>query len=323
MTIIKKIILLIKPIIDILLLPLIMPASFIMLFYRRFGPAKLPLSTASLKKIGIFPIRDHYYEPLFQEKHLKRPLDMPRHLPGLNLNIASQLDLMKKMNFSSELVEMKLDHKHQNVMNFSLGNYTFEAGDAEFLYSFIRHLKPSKIIEIGSGNSTKIGHAALKKNREENKKAFEHICIEPYEMPWLEQFSEIRVTRKLIEDIDFDWKNELQAGDILFIDSSHIIRPQGDVLTEYLEILPQLNSGVYIHIHDIFTPRDYLKSWIVNDVRFWNEQYLLEAILSNGNRYEIVASLNHLQHEHFEALKEICPYLKQSNEPGSFYIKVR
>jgi hypothetical protein len=94
------------------------------------------------------------------------------------------------------------------------------------------------------------------------------------------------------------------------------------VLTEYLQIFPKLNKGVYVHIHDIFTPKDYSKNWVVDDVRFWNEQYLLEALLTNTNRYEIVAALNYLKHHHYDQLLKVCPYLTMNREPGSFYFKV-
>jgi hypothetical protein len=179
------------------------------------------------------------------------------------------------------------------------------------------------MVEIGSGNSTKIAHLALKKNTEESGTAFEHICIEPYEMPWLEDYPEVAVIREKVETLSLDWTEELDDGDLLFIDSSHIIRPQGDVLEEYLTILPLLKKGVYVHIHDIFTPKDYLSKWIFEDMKFWNEQYLLEALLSNSDRYEVVAALNWLKHNHYEKLATVCPYLTNEREPASFYLRVR
>ena len=157
-------------------------------------------------------------------------------------------------------------------------NGSFESGDADFLYQMIRYIKPHKILEIGSGDSTKIARLALNKNKDETSKVYEHICIEPYGAPWLEKLEGTKIIRELVENCKFDWANELEAGDLLFIDSSHMIRPQGDVLKEYLEIIPVLKPGVFVHIHDIFTPRDYKKSWIVDEVKFWNEQYLLEAL---------------------------------------------
>lgn len=102
---------------------------------------------------------------------------------------------------------------------------------------------------------------------------------------------------------------ELEENDILFIDSSHMIRPEGDVLFEYLEILPSLAKGVIVHIHDIFSPRNYPKQWLVDEVRFWNEQYFLEAFLSHNRSGKIIAALNYLQHNHPETLKSVAPYL--------------
>jgi len=115
--------------------------------------------------------------------------------------------------------------------------------------------------------------------------------------------------------------SELQENDILFIDSSHVIRPQGDVLFEYLELLPTLNPGVIVHVHDIFSPRNYLSSWLQNEVRFWNEQYLLEAFMVHNDKWKIIGALNWLHHNHYERLKLIAPYLSLEREPGSFYIQ--
>ena len=308
---------------DFLLSILAIPAARLLLEYRTFGPAALPATTSRLKKIGVFPIRNHYYEPLFDDTQLESPLDANRELPGLDLNTAGQLAFLKTLDRASELIELDIDKQSGDANRFHINNGSFESGDAEYLYQIIRAAKPSTIIEIGSGNSTKIASLALKKNKSETNKPARHICVEPYEMPWLDGFSDIQVVRNRVEKCDFDWARELHSGDILFVDSSHVIRPQGDVLKEFLDIFPRLNSGVYIHIHDIFTPKDYPRSWVVDDVRFWNEQYLLEALLSNTDRYEIIGALNYLKHNHYDALKAACPFLTPQREPGSFYMRVR
>jgi hypothetical protein len=115
----------------------------------------------------------------------------------------------------------------------------------------------------------------------------------------------------------------LASGDILFIDSSHVIRPQGDVLFEYLSILPRLSHGVLVHIHDIFTPKDYLTEWVVNERRLWNEQYLLEAFISMNRGFRVIGALNFLKHHHPDPLGAKLPVLRQElsqREPGSFWI---
>ena len=290
--------------------------------FARYGGRKLKFSRQLLKKSGVFPIRDHYYYPLFNDSRLKKSLREPRYLPGIDLCQEKQLKLLENLPHSNELKHMKLNEKKTKLEEFDINNGNFEAGDAEFLYQMIRTVKPKKIIEIGSGHSTKIANEALRRNKAENSKTFSHICIEPYEMQWLESLN-IKVIRNVVEDHDIEIFDALEANDFLFIDSSHIIRPQGDVLKEYLEIIPRLKSGVIVHVHDIFTPRDYPDDWVREEVLFWNEQYLLECLLSNNHRYEILAALNFLKHSSFENLKKVCPYLERGSEPGSIYFKVK
>ena len=138
------------------------------------------------------------------------------------------------------------------ALSFYLKNGAFESGDAEYWYQIIRTIKPARIFEVGSGHSTLMAINAINKNHEEDSTyRCKHVCIEPYEMPWLES-SDVSVIRKKVEEVELSFFSQLQEGDILFIDSSHIIRPQGDVLFECLELLPSLNTGVVVHVHDIF-----------------------------------------------------------------------
>ena len=211
--------------------------------------------------------------------------------------------------------------KHIRVIKFYLNNGTFESGDAEYWYQIIRTIKPKRIFEVGSGNSTLMAIKAINKNQEEDlSHKCDHICIEPYEMPWLEEAG-VTVIRKKVQELELSFFSQLQANDILFIDSSHIIRPQGDVLFEYLELLPSLNKGVIVHVHDIFSPKNYLKQWLQHEVKFWNEQYLLEAFLSHNNSWKILGSLNYLHHNHYDKLNSVAPFLTPEREPGSFYIQ--
>lgn len=164
---------------------------------------------------------------------------------------------------------------------------------------------------------------AIEKNKEEDPEYIcDQICIEPYEQPWLEQLP-VTVLRKKLEDVDCSLFDQLNANDILFIDSSHIIRPQGDVLKEYLEILPRLKAGVYMHIHDVFTPKDYLDDWLYDHVKFWNEQYLLEAFLTFNKNFKIIGALNFLMHHHYDLLKEKFPFLTYDREPGAFWMQTQ
>ena len=310
-------------VIDWVLSLVMIPCAYVMLVFRKYGGARFPVTHKRLKSIGVYPVRDHYYDPLFNTERLRQPLDQPRHLPGLDLREEAQLTLMRSLDrdreFEDFVTKQAADHSDTA---FTMKNRYFEEGDAAFFYQYIRHAKPSRIIEIGGGYSTRVAHGALRMNAGEGTPC-EHICIEPYEQPWLEKLDGVTIVRRRLEDLDLDWSRALGPGDILFVDSSHIIRPQGDVLKIYLEILPLLKSGVVVHVHDIFTPRDYLPRWVEVDARFWNEQYLMEALLQNSDRYEVIAALNYQKHTNFGALKRICPYLGADSEPGSFYFRVK
>lgn len=276
----------------------------------------LPINNKIFMKLGLLPVRDHYYQPLINpRKHLTKSLRADRHLPGIDLNLGEQLATLQAFDFNRELEQFSIDKK--NDLEYYYKNGSFESGDAEYLYNIVRLKKPATFVEIGSGFSTLIANSAIKKNNN----GCNHICIEPYEAKWIEQL-DVQVIRKKVEEVDRSIFKALQKDDILFIDSSHIIRPQGDVLLEYLEILPQLNPGVIIHVHDIFTPKDYLDEFVFNYHYMWNEQYLLEALLTNNNSIKIIGAVNYLKHQHFDELTAKCPILKQQpyREPGSFWM---
>jgi predicted O-methyltransferase YrrM len=308
---------------DVLLWPIFIVAAVVLKFYRKLGPKHLKLTSKKLREMGLFPITNHYYEPLLNVIDLRQTLSQERNLPAIHLDSVAQLNFLRNLKYASELHEINLEENSSSKKELHLNNGQFESGDLEFLYQMVRYLKPKKVIEIGGGYSTLVISMALKKNREETDYESMHICVEPYENEWLEQVENLTIIREIIQTSGINWSEALGKDDLLFIDSSHMIKPQGDVLYEYLEIIPKLASGVFVHVHDIFTPRDYPEEWLVREFRFWNEQYILEALLGCTHRYQIVASLNWLRHKHFERLQEVTPYLTDHREPGSFYFKVQ
>jgi methyltransferase family protein len=303
---------------DVMLLPAVAVAGLVLRLVRRLSLGRMPASRGVLKRIGLLPVRNHYYEPYVDVAALRFPLNARRPLPGIDWNLNGQLQLLEQLTFAGELRDLGSE-TGSNAFRFNNGS--FESGDAEFLYQVIRACKPRRVIEVGSGHSTRIANRALRRNQQENAAhAFEHICIEPYENPWLESLG-VQVLRQRVEEVDPGLFARLAPNDLLFIDSSHVIRPQGDVVVEYLEILPLLKPGVIVHVHDIFSPRDYLKEWIADYQWLWNEQYLLEAFLTGNPSWEVIGALNLLHHEHRDRLQRVCPYLTADREPGSFYMR--
>ena len=266
----KKYIIKLLSLIDYLLVPFVYLSGLLLKNVRRAGIHRLPKSKITLLKIGVFPICDHYYEPQFNFIDSKQSYSHNRKLNGINWNVREQIDLLQNFTYAKELFEVPTEISIFNEYYF--GNKAFESGDAEYWYSLIRYFKPKRIYEVGSGNSTLMAIKAIRKNiLEDPDFSCKHVCIEPYEMPWLEETG-VMVKRNKIEDMGVTFFSELQKNDVLFIDSSHIIRPQGDVLFLFLELLPMLNSGVIVHVHDIFSPKNYPKSWLEDKVKCWNEQ---------------------------------------------------
>ena len=165
-------------------MPLSSISSVVLKFVRRAGVQRLPVSKSIFKAVGVFPIRNHYHEPLFMKEQLTKKLtNKKRNLPGIDFNINKQL---------KNLENFKFTHEFKNFLNidFFFGNGSFESGDAEYLYNFIRYKKPKKIVEVGCGYSTLIIQNAIKFNLKENKgNVTEHICIEPYENEYLKKFN--------------------------------------------------------------------------------------------------------------------------------------
>ena len=264
---------------------------------------------------------DHYYEPTYSATHLPSDTAKERALPGVDLNAAGQLALLAALDYADEL--RALPRLKLSATEFGFDQAMYGPGDAEIYYSLTRHFRPRRIVEIGSGQSTLMALKAISANRTSDPDyTCDITCIEPYEMPWLEQVG-VNVVRERVETVSLDRFAALAANDILFIDSSHVIRPYGDVLREFQEILPALAPGVLVHVHDIFTPRDYPELWLRQQRRLWNEQYLLESFLAFNDRFEVICAANWLKHNHWDAFSRACPVITQANEPGAFWMRVR
>jgi hypothetical protein len=304
-----------------LALPLLLAAPILYMAARwRWS---LRLSRRIQDAIGVTVVRNHYYEPVFTDRDLPAPPEQVRFLPGVDLNLAGQLAVLDRLRFADEL--RSLDGATIAGETYRYGNQRgmFAQGDADCLYSFVRSFKPGTLIEIGCGQSSIVSQLAARQNRTEDPDyALRHICIEPFHNGWLKDLGpEYRPEH--IQDINLDLFRGLQPNDMVFIDSTHVIRAQGDVEHEYLKILPLLPIGVLVQIHDIFTPRDYAKGFLRDNRRFWTEQYILEAFLTQNPNFEVMLALNDLHKRREPRLYAAIPVLASlpDLEPGSFWIR--
>mgnify|MGYP001636533275 CR=1 FL=1 len=286
----------------------------------KFNDGFKQLNQALLERGLVVHFKD-YYGPFVSSDDIKKSLDEERNIPGLKLDLKSQKAFLKNLNYDAELVA--LPDTSDEALQYAYKKGMFGPGDAEILYGMVRHLKPSRILEVGAGSSSLIVQHAIKQNKQEvDGYNCTHICVEPYENPWLEKLG-IEIIRKKVEDLPVSFFQTLGKNDILFVDSSHVVKPQGDVLFEIFDVYGAINSGVYVHVHDIFTPRDYPSQWVIEDRKLWHEQYLLEAFLSFNDKFEIVCALNWIWKNHPELLVKACPVLtnRVANNPGSFWFR--
>ena len=235
----------------------------------------------------------HYYEPIpdFRAITLEQ-ITRRRAFPALDFRWDEQLALLNELSaYRDEL----------SALEFDFDNGFFSGFDAAVYYSLIRHLKPQRIIEIGGGYSTQLAAKALRGNGK-------LICIEPYPERLNGVGPSVELIQKRVEEIDVDFFSCLEAGDILFIDSSHAVKFGGDVCYEFLQLLPRLAPGVWIHVHDIFFPHDYPAEWLIERRMAFNEQYLLEAFLSFNEKFQV-------------ALANYWFRLDYSNEAGRLWAK--
>jgi predicted O-methyltransferase YrrM len=305
------------------------PITFLVAFWSKLqvklGAERLPISFKIWDLFNLSPVNYHYYQPVFKVSELSEDTWTKEDpLSGIDLNIEGQLALLQQFNYNADLEKFPLDKPKEDELKFYYNNWMFCSGDAEILYSLIRHFKPSRVIEIGSGFSTRIAKVAIDKNCSEGEIS-QHICIEPYEAPWLEKLGVDQVIREKVESLPISYFQSLEKNDILFIDSSHVVRTGGDVVYEFLKVLPTLKSGVIVHIHDIFFPFEYPRNWLANKRWFWTEQYLLQSFLSFNSEFEVLLALNYLSHHYREALNLKCPiFAKQKDQlASSFWIRKR
>jgi len=234
-------------------------------------------------------------------------LGRPRPLPDIDLRAPSALALIAKLHpFKSELEA--IPYEPDGKTPFWFDNKSFTDFDAAVLYGMLRQLKPKRYVELGCGFSSLMSSRALQRNHQEGTPCEAAYCDPEPRLPMGGALAYGRFVQQRVQELPLETFTALRAGDVLFIDTSHVLKIQSDVEQELLRILPSLAPGVWIHVHDIFTPYDYPEDWIYRPQRLWfNEQYAVECLLSGGRRYQVEIPLHHLVRDHLPAMQEFFP----------------
>ena len=243
-----------------------------------------------------------------------------RNLPGIQLDDQRFLSLLEQLvPFAAELRQFPLQRAADAEFWFRNGGY--EDLDATSLYCMIRKFKPRRIVEAGCGFSSRVISLACRRNQAEGHPA-ECIFIEPYPSDRIltsKLAGELLV--KKIEEVPLETFQNLQAGDIFFIDTSHVIKTQNDCCYEYLQIIPSLSAGVLLHVHDIYTPYDYPEELITELLNGWNEQYVLECLLTHNPRMEVLLPVFYLWTDYPTQTGRLFP--PPSGRPGAIWLQTK
>jgi hypothetical protein len=263
----------------------------------------------------------HYYEPLPDFRGITTEDASRRRVsPAIDFDLDGQRRLVRRLGeaYRSEIEALAAPG------DFDFTNDYFAGLDAAMYYALIRDLRPARVVEIGSGMSTRIAALAFERNRADGHGG-ELVCIEPYPQPRLtDDMPAITLIEQPVERLPLETFDQLQANDILFIDSSHAAKFGGDVCREFLEILPRLQTGVWVHVHDIFFPHDYPAEWLIERRLAFNEQYLLEAFLAFNKQFAVRAAHYWLALDHPDEVEHLAPTIVRPAAPlgcGSFWMQ--
>jgi len=281
-------------------------------------------------KSGFLPLPVNYHSPVPDIKDLeeRKIWDVRNELRGIDFREDAQLALLNEigLDYSDECQWPLLPT--DNASEFYVQNPSFSYGCAASTHCMIRYFKPSTFIEIGSGMSSRVISSALQMNRTRDGHDSAYVIVDPYPADVITNGSiafkkviEIRV--ELLSPTFFD---QLKSNDILFIDSGHCVRIGGDVNYLFLDILPRLESGVIVHIHDIAIPYEYPKAYATSESfrQFWTAQYLLQSFLCFNKEFEVLLTMNYLMTDRSECFKKSFPYYNPDIHPfisGSFWIR--
>ncbi len=280
------------------------------------GGLEVPRGVASF--LTFFP-PGHFYSPVPDltgiEAQADRLFVSSRELPGIDLRPGAQVELFKTL--AALAREAPLEGSPRAARDagarFHPDNPNYGIGDASILQAMLRHLRPARYLEVGSGYTTAL---ALDTNERYLGGAMELTAIEPY--PELlggvtRSGDRVEVLAEPVQSVPMERFRSLGAGDVLFVDCSHVLKTGSDVQHLYTNVLPVLAPGVYVHVHDIFWPFEYLRHW-VEAGRAWNEAYLLHAFLLFNDAFEIVLWNHYLALVHRDVVEAELPQMLET--PG-------
>lgn len=270
----------------------------------------------------LFPL-GHFYSPIADPDDIRARQDTiwarRDDMPGIAMDVAAQLALLGHVGALASDAEYPTDPT-PDPTTYHYANDQYPPLDALFLHGALRHFRPRRMIEVGSGFSSLV---TANVNRRHLGRDLEFICIEPYPRQFLVDGVDgiSRLRRQKVEEVEPEFFDRLGENDVLFIDSSHVVKIGSDVNFLVFEVLPRLRPGVLVHIHDIFLPDEYPKVWMLDQCRNWNEQYIVRAFLQYNSAWEIVWAAHYMATRHTVAVTDAFAPAARVTGGGSLWLR--
>lgn len=272
------------------------------------------------QRFGVNILPKHFYSSIpdiralrKRDDHWRKPFEM-RGVTGVDL--ADQIAFLEDLCPSALIGQWQtLDvHEVASTENGQGGGYSVI--DAEILHAFVRRHRPGRVVQVGCGLSTSV---ILRAASIADYKP-DVICIEPYPSEFLlaaQAKGQVTLIEEGAEKVDRNVMTALDVGGMLFIDSTHTVKPGSEVNRIILDVLPRLAAGVFVHFHDIYFPYDYQRGLLSSELFFSAEVSLLHAYLINNARCRIVLSLSMLHYAAPQRIADLIPhYDPQGNVDG-------
>lgn len=279
------------------------------------------LVRAAAPRLGVHVLPRNVYSPVPDIPPVDDPIwRQPAATPGLTIDSIAHLDYVRSV-LAPYIAEFSAPLETPDGDGFYLRNRWYGPGDAQLLYAMVRHHKPRRLLEFGTGYSTLVSARACAVNAREGY-SVEFVSIDPSaHIIGAPAPGVVRHEHLSARSVPLERFLELAAGDILFIDTSHTVKCGSEVNFLILEVLPQLRPGVLVHFHDIFLPYEYPYDWFARET-YLAEQYLLQAFLSGNAAYEVVLASHAVARMHHQALAQVIPTLAAVRYgPAAFWIR--
>ena len=280
--------------------------------------------------LNVVKRRDYYSTlPVIDEiERTRSRWDRPSALVGLDVDVADMVQRLDAMagRWEPEFQRVAGDYIANTGRGFGPG---YPAFDARTLYYMLREHRPAAYLEVGSGLSTYYATLAAECN-EADGAPMSITCIEPYPFPALTDLPGFHLIKGFVQDVPVSTFEALEAGDVLFIDSSHALKIDSDVAYLFLEVLPRLRPGVLVHIHDVPFPYNVpypADTWLFGERPpvYWNEAMVVQTFLAFNTAFEILLSTPLIRHHDESELTtrfaDYVPVAADQNPPSSLWLR--